>query len=439
MVALTSRESATDVLETPERTVAPWVPVAWIVLLFVSSFRFSGSRSVEAAVSGTASLENLIELAAYGLFGGLALVRLLFRTPRLEPLGVGLFAGFALLAVASVLWSVIPLFTLIRSSQLMVLAALVAATAGVWSDGGRSFERDWSRIWLTYLGVAALASGAAFIWPNWQSGRWAWPGLHTGVTSEYIAIGAMVILSMRVEKGWRIPRLLHRVLPLVFVGSLVLLLLTITRSSLFGFIAGAFLIAWTGSRIRSDKRLVVIGSLIALAVATVAWFSGELGDYLLRGQTVDQFYTFTGRTDLWSFALNELNEAALLGFGYGAARVVLIDAFWWAGTGHNLWIEAALSVGIVGAVLLTAVLVWAAARCLSLQRRAPGPASSVGIGFVAATLIGGFASTALALPGLNFATAGLVLAGISVARRPPVFETPTLAPADPPTGPRESE
>lgn len=417
MVALTdlNRTSESGEGSPAERgNPARWVPIAWIVLLFVSSFRFSGRRSVEAAVSGSASIENAVELAAYGFFGALALIRLVYRTPRFRVFGVAVFASFALLSVASVMWSLIPLFTLIRSSQLVVLAVLIAVSAGVWSEGERSMERDWTRIWLTYLAVAGVATVAAFLWPNWQSGRWSWPGLHTGTTSEYIAIGAMAMLSMMVERGWEVPRKLRRVLPLFFVVALVLLMLTVTRSSLFGFVAGSFLIVWTGSRIRSDRRLVLVGGLIAAVVAGVAWFSQSLVEYLLRGQTVDQFYTFTGRTDLWAFALSELNESPLLGFGYGAARVVLIDEFFWAGTGHNLWIEAALSVGVLGAVLLTVVLLWSAGRSVSLQRTDPGPASNFGLAFVTATLVSGFASTALALPGLNFAAAGLVLAGISV-------------------------
>ena len=420
MVALTDLKSAPEPPAgepTPRGSRARWIPIAWIVLLFVSSFRFSGRRSVEAAVSGSASLENAVELAAYGFFGALALIRLVYRTPRFRVFGVAAFAAFAFLSVASVMWSLIPLFTLIRSSQLVVLAVLIAVSAGVWSQGERSMDRDWTRIWLTYLAVSGVASVAAFVWPNWQSGRWSWPGLHTGTTSEYIAIGAMAMLSMLVERGWELSRKFRRFLPLLFVTSLVLLMLTITRSSLFGFVAGSFLIVWTGSRIRSDRRLVLVGGLIATVVAGVAWFSESLVEYLLRGQTVDQFYTFTGRTDLWAFALSELNESPVLGFGYGAARVILIDEFFWAGTGHNLWIEAALSVGVVGAVILTVVLLWSAGRSFSLQRTAPGPASNFGIAFVTATLVSGFATTALALPGLNFATAGLVLAGISVAAR----------------------
>lgn len=421
MVPLTDSQVSA---ESPSRTrtirdgrTARWIPWAWIVLLFVSSFRFTGRRSVEAAVSGSASIENAIEVAAYALFGTLALIRLVYRTPRFRTFGVAVFGAFALLSVASVMWSLTPLFTLIRSSQLVVLAILVAVSAGVWTQGERSFGRDWSRIWLTYLAIAGVMSVAAFIWPNWQSGRWAWPGLHTGTTSEYIAIGAMAMLSMRLEHGWELSRRFRRLVPLLFVVSLVLLMLTITRSSLFGFLAGAFLIVWTGSRIRSDRRLVLVGGLIAAVVAGVAWFSESLVEYLLRGQTIDQFYTFTGRTDLWAFALSELNESPLLGFGYGAGRVVLIDEFFWAGTGHNLWIEAALSVGLIGATLLTVVLLWAAARSYLLQRVTPGPASNFGLAFVTATLVSGFASTALALPGLNFATAGLVLAGISVVER----------------------
>ncbi|HSJ28845.1 MAG TPA: O-antigen ligase family protein [Acidimicrobiia bacterium] len=412
MVSLTrSTEVADD--SGASRSVAPWIPVAWVVLLFVSSFRFTGQRSVNAAVSGSASIENAIELAVYAGIGFLAAVRLLWRTPRFAPFGVGAFFAFSLLSVASVLWSVIPLFTLIRSMQLVALAMLIAVTAGLWNEGVRQRDHDWTRVWLWYLGVAGVASIAAFLWPNWQKDRWSWPGLHTGTTAEYIAIAAMVLLSMWVEVGWRISPRFRRFVPFLFLVALTLLMLTITRSALFGFVAGAFLIVWTGSRLRADRRFAVVGGILAVAVAGLAWFSEALVEYLLRGQTVDQFYTFTGRTDLWAFALEQLNEAALLGFGYGSARVILIDEFFWAGTGHNLWIEAALSVGIIGAVLLTVVLAWMVFKALKFQRTEPGPSSSMALGFAAATLVSGFASTALALPGLNFAAAGIMLAALS--------------------------
>lgn len=396
---------------------ARWVPIAWIVFLFISSFRFSGPRSVQAAVSGVASPENMAELAAYGVIGALAVIRLAFRTPRFHPVGVGLFASFAILAVASVLWSLTPLFTLTRAGQLLVVAALIAVSAGLWSDGSRSLERDWRQIWFSFLAISALFSLAALLWPNWHGARWSWPGLHTGTTSEYVALSAMVLLSMSVEQGWNPPRQLRRVLPLLFVVAIGLLLLTITRSSLFGFIVGAFAITWTGSKRRSDKRLLTLGAVIAVAAVGAAWFSQSLTEYLLRGQTADQFASLTGRTDLWSFAFQELNDAPILGFGYGAARVVLIEEFSWAGTGHNLWVEAALSLGLIGAALLTAVLGWIAVRGYGLQKSAPGPASNMGLGFIVATLVTGVASTAFALPGLNFATMGLVLAAVSVSRR----------------------
>ena len=103
----------------------------------------------------------------------------------------------------------------------------------------------------------------------------------------------------------------------------------------------------------------------------------------------------------------------VLRFGFGSARIVLIEAFGWAGTGHNLWIEAALSVGIVGAAVLTAVLAWMLGRAIVLQQRQPGPYSNLGLGFVVMILLTGIAGTVLALPGVAFSISGLLVAALT--------------------------
>jgi O-antigen ligase len=405
-------------------SVAPWIPLAWILFFFASSFRFTGHRDVHSAASGVASLENAIELAIYGVFGVLAGLRLLLRTPRFRPTGVFLLGAFSLLALASVMWSLIPLFTVVRAVQLVVLTLLVAVSAGLWSEGRRSFDRDWRRIWTVFLFLVFLFSVAGFIWPNWQAGRFSWPYLHTGTTSEYLAVASLVALSMRLERGWGLRRSTTRLMAVYFAGSLTLLILTITRSALFGFLVGALVLVATASRLRADVRLLVVAGLATLGVAAFAWFSEPLLEYVMRSQSTDQFFTFTGRTELWAFALDELQRSPLLGFGFGAARVLLIDRFFWAGTGHNLWIEAALSIGFVGAAVLTTLLLWALGRSVLLQRSVPSPVSNLGVGFITATLVIGFASTSLALPGLPFAVTGLVVAGLSVERLAPV---PTVA------------
>jgi exopolysaccharide production protein ExoQ len=411
-------------------SVAPWVPLAWVLLFFASSFRFTGHRDVNAAASGVASLENAIELAIYAVFGVLAGFRLLLRTPRFRPTGVFLLGAFGLLALASAMWSLIPLFTVVRAAQLVVLTLLAAVSAGLWSEGRRSFDRDWRRIWTVFLFFVFLFSVAGVIWPNWQNGRFSWPYLHTGTTSEYLAVASLVALSMLFERGWGLRRWAMRLIPIYLAGSLTLLVLTITRSALFGFLVGAVALVATASRLRSEVRLLVVAGLATLGIAAFAWFSEPLLAYVMRSQSADQFFTFTGRTELWAFALDEIQRSPLLGFGFGAARVLLIDRFFWAGTGHNLWIEAALSVGFIGAAVLTALLLWALGRSLLLQRSAPGPASNLGVGFITATLVIGFASTSLALPGLPFAVMGLVVAALSVEHLEPVLTTAT--PADAP-------
>jgi len=413
----------------PTRRVAPWLPAAWVALFFISSFRFTGSRSVEAAVSGSASAENGMELAVFGAIGVVSALRLLFGIPKFRPAGIALLSLYSLLALASTTWSVITLFSLVRASQFVALSLFVAASASMWSSGQRSLESDWRRIWGTYLLIVVAASAAGFIWPNWQGpggARYSWPGIHTGTTGEYLALGAMVALSMLFEGGWNLRRRTRRLLPIFLIGAVVLLILTITRSALAAFLVGSTLVVARASRIRPDRKLILAGVFASVLVCAFAWFWEPLSEYLLRGQSVDQFTSLTGRVDLWAFALSEAQEAPFFGFGLGSARVVLTKAFFWGGVGHSLWIETILSIGLIGATLLTTLLVWMLIQTHLIQRIHPGPVSNLGFAYIAATLVWGISSSSLALPGLGLAVVGLILAAMSSSKR----ERPA-APAEP--------
>jgi O-antigen ligase len=103
--------------------------------------------------------------------------------------------------------------------------------------------------------------------------------------------------------------------------------------------------------------------------------------------------TLTGRTDIWASLGEAIEERPVLGYGYLAfwgldsePRYWLERAVDWnAPSGHNGWLDLAISLGVVGVAIYTIDLVitlWRAGR-LSLS----SPAGVFALGFLAQFLL----------------------------------------------------
>jgi O-antigen ligase len=87
--------------------------------------------------------------------------------------------------------------------------------------------------------------------------------------------------------------------------------------------------------------------------------------------------SFTGRTEIWIFALQSLRQHLVLGYGFaafwgvGATRSTLPGMEWTATVAHshNGYLDTALMMGLPGLVLLIAVLVVAPLRDFHLAER----------------------------------------------------------------------
>ncbi|MBV8849424.1 MAG: O-antigen ligase family protein [Methylobacteriaceae bacterium] len=88
--------------------------------------------------------------------------------------------------------------------------------------------------------------------------------------------------------------------------------------------------------------------------------------------------TFTGRTDVWRFALGHVSDHLAFGHGFAAfwntasLRFGVEDTTVWAGNAshaHNGYLDAVLSMGLAGLALTLAAFVFAPARDLYLARK----------------------------------------------------------------------
>ena len=410
------RGRAISTLSRANRT--NWLPVAWVALFFVSRFKVTAGRNVQLATEADISPEIAVEVAIYLMVGiAAAAAWLRWRPIGRQSWGLRLLVAFAVLAPLSGLWSIIPLFSFVRGGQVLVVALLSAVTIYSWRRGLRSFQDDWRRIWLTFLVVVVLLGLSGLVWTGqWAGGRFAWEGVHTNTAASFLAAAGIVAISMFFDRGWGLPERVRRLLPLAMAFVFALLLLTVTRSAWAGFVVGGVLTYATVRSIRLDRRALVLAVLAAIVFLVGSFYSAEVVDYVLRGQTVSTFASVSGRTDVWNVALDRVAEQPFLGFGYGAGRIILIDAVPWAGTSHNLWISVLLSLGVVGVTVVSLLLGWVLFRAVSIQRWSPGPHGNLAIGLVTFIIINGVAQQPLALPGEGLTAMGLLVAALSVGR-----------------------
>ena len=115
-------------------------------------------------------------------------------------------------------------------------------------------------------------------------------------------------------------------------------------------------------RFKSVERVPVIG------VAVLAFGALMTTAVLGRDQIPALFSkdaTLTGRTELWSLVMIAIRSHPWLGFGYdsfwrgleGDSLAVIRGVGWLVPTAHNGYLDALLSVGIVGTAMLAVVLV----------------------------------------------------------------------------------
>lgn len=169
---------------------------------------------------------------------------------------------------------------------------------------------------------------------------------------------------------------------LIVVSALLFLLFTQSKTAI-AMLPITLILTGAINRIRQPAigitlGLSVVGVFIILSIGSLYW--EEVRDLL---DMVLPDASFTGRTDIWQFALDHIAQRPITGYGFGA--------FWgthevvygmsgnsvWANTvahAHNAYLNLALTIGIPGSALVTAWLV--VLPLIDFYRAAPDPAAS---------------------------------------------------------------
>ena len=105
-------------------------------------------------------------------------------------------------------------------------------------------------------------------------------------------------------------------------------------------------------------RILILSLLIIISL----WYGNidrqVIGEYIQRGQDVEQMRGMTGRVARWEVAMQMIMRDPVLGYGYGTASRYNLQNFINTMTSdtHSTWIEILISLGVIGFSLFLAGL-----------------------------------------------------------------------------------
>lgn len=293
----------------------------------------------------------------------------------------------ALVAIASTLWSIDPELSLRRG-----IALLATTMMGIYLAARFDWLTALRLLGVVWFGLMAASFIAGLVAPGFARMDQIHVGAWMGGWSEKNALGGHAARAafLFAFLGWRDARYRRWWIGGMFV-ALTLVVLSRSATALLGAALGLTVLAaawwmlkgrrWSLALVWSGATIGGLGLIVFLTLPDVV--------FGLLGKDV----TLTGRTDIWAALGDAIEKKPLLGYGYLAfwrldsePRYWLERAVDWnAPSGHNGWLDLAVSLGLVGVAIYTIDLVvtlWRAGR-LSLA----SPAGVFGLGFLAQFLL----------------------------------------------------
>lgn len=334
-------------------------------------YTFVGTRPfADASVAERVEGSPLDRFAVLGLFV-LALVTLVVHhraalTLFVRNLPLIAFTGFCFLSMA---WSDYPGLTLRRALLLVFLTTIAAGIAASLQDL-RRFHTWW---FVGLTGVMLLNLVGTALWPGVAITDIGVRGLYT----QKNVAGLVAMITVICGVTWMLGASRARSVGLGLLMLLpALLFLVITRSKTSIGLTGVAVMAiavfacaeWLGARF--VLLMIALGFLAVTAMLGLFAVYDFDVDALLTATLGDA--SFTGRDELWAFALRSAQERFWLGHGYGAFWDVglaadplqRLEPGTWLGDveigtinqAHNGYLELWLHVGLPATIVATLIV-----------------------------------------------------------------------------------
>ncbi|HVX16187.1 MAG TPA: O-antigen ligase family protein [Pirellulales bacterium] len=307
--------------------------------------------------------QTAMRLALCALCGGYGLLNLpqaLNTLTRFPTAWLVLFAGWALFTIP---FAIVPTYAAAACGAListtLFTAALVARVRG---------EAIVKAILASILLLVVGCWIAQFVRPELGQPDHMTPGhepvgwrlgglMHPNGLGAHCALAIAMLLVGRQTWNWS----WTSVLALTAVLGITLLATGSRTSSLMVVATGALLAVR-----RNAGYLALAAGLMAGVLFLGEAFGSDWTRFLTlftRENGLQEISTFTGRTDLWSTAVDFIGRSPVWGHGYGCSRYIFLEAADFPATHpHNLFLDTAIETGIVGALIEGAMFVALARR-----------------------------------------------------------------------------
>lgn len=320
--------------------------LAWFVV-FVCAANFR----VRDYADKSLDFQVLLKLSAIGICVAVCTVHVRALLGRLNA-GLGLWAAYFAILVGSSAYAVQPSFAAMTSISFVVAFAYVLYLA-ISLGRQRTVE-----VMVAVVLVMSVASLAVY-WAVPSLGRMqAWTGVEfgtigrlRGITGSANAIGSTaafgILLAVLYFRDFRGGARLMAVVTIVAAAACVHL--SDNRMSILAFLCAVWF--WFAFGANAPARLLLSVCLAVVGVLVLAVFADAIFASLSRTGNAAEITSATGRSEIWSVAIELWSQRPLLGWGYASALSILPGdprLFGVAAHTHNLYLETLFSTGLVG-------------------------------------------------------------------------------------------
>lgn len=260
---------------------------------------------------------------------------------------------FLLAAAASLVWT----YDVAESAKALASLTSFVALGFLVTNGALSARDTYLAVsagcsLLVLLSLVGVFAGLPGLY-DFKDGVWRLAGLaygaHALARAAVIAAAIPLLLRVRALTGT------VSVEALLIGVAFAVCVLASSRQTMFILLALVGILSIQRVPRKYLPGLALVGGLLALIVIFASIF-GSLGDALVQAisrESIDDVFTLTNRTRIWDVLLPTIRSNPLLGFGYGAGGVFLLDNLymgseWRTTTAHNMLLQVLLEQGIFG-------------------------------------------------------------------------------------------
>jgi O-antigen ligase len=326
----------------------------WLSALFIPP---NSDDLVEATLGSYLRIGILLWM---GVVGIIQYTRFRLSHSEKVPLHFVLFGLFILFALVSIIYSIDPFYTFIRSSAFLALFGFLIGLHG-WLHEDQRLEGVLHTLFLLVSFFILINSLSLVIFSNrvwWGDGN----GRFQGLWSHPNTLGSVCMVSYPVLQ-WEYSRGSFGkkfMVIVLFVALACFHLFTGSRAS----IAATFLGMCVWCLIQKKRRnLILAMGLIGIVVFSIV----QLKPSSFHREEGTGLIDLTGRPEFWHGSLILMREKPLLGYGYGVEGKIWEDPRFfgnketlWSGSAktslHNGYLSTVIGVGIIIFILWCLIL-----------------------------------------------------------------------------------